>query len=113
MRETTIAGLESIKEGEDIWWLCTSEPLGRYKTLYLSTPPGSQALRVREAPDFLMHGHGGVPIPCWRELVTLRVRERLWGAPGPTEFDRLWRSVWGRLSLRLTGAVSDQSVVRG
>ena len=50
-----------------------------------------------EAPEFLMHGHGGVPIPCWRELVTLRVRERLWGTPGPTEFDRLWRSVWGRL----------------
>ena len=54
-----------------------------------------------EAPEFLMHGHGGVPIPCWRELVTLRVRERLRGTPGPTEFDRLWRSVWGRLSLQL------------
>jgi len=24
-----------MKEGKDIGWLCTSEPLGRYKTLYL------------------------------------------------------------------------------
>ena len=39
--EATITGLESIKEGKEVGWLCTSEPLGRYKTLYLSTPPGS------------------------------------------------------------------------
>ena len=45
MRDAAITGLESIKEGKEIGWLCTSEPLGRYKTLYLSTqaPPGSQA----------------------------------------------------------------------
>ena len=36
VRGATITGLESIKEGKGYWWLCTSEPLGRYKTLYLS-----------------------------------------------------------------------------
>ena len=36
VRKAAITGLESIKEGKEIGWLCTSEPLGRYKTLYLS-----------------------------------------------------------------------------
>ena len=56
MREATITGLESIKEGKEIGWLCTSEPLGRYKTLYLSrgarrTEPPNAAVKVGRCPS--------------------------------------------------------------
>ena len=41
VRGAAITGLESIKEGKDVGWLCTSEPLEKYKTLYLSTTEDS------------------------------------------------------------------------
>tara|TARA_B100000482_G_scaffold181484_1_gene154752 strand:- start:117 stop:314 length:198 start_codon:yes stop_codon:yes gene_type:complete len=37
---------------EDIGWLCTSEPVGRYKTLYLSPPAIERGeKRKREAKE--------------------------------------------------------------